>query len=60
MVGTQLRISEISLHDALKKLRDELYIVTKTRTDPTTLSIGVIMEALTGHLTRPPEGHLLG
>ena len=57
MVGTQLRISEISLHDALTMLRDEMYIVTKTRTDPTSMSIGVTMEALSGHLTRPPEGH---
>ena len=55
MVGGNFRTSDFSLNDAIAMLRDELNTVTKTRTDLITLSVGVNMEALTGHLTRPPE-----
>ena len=55
MVGGNFRTSYFSLNDAIAMLRDELNTVTKTRTDLITLSVGVNMEALTGHLTRPPE-----
>ena len=55
MVGGNFRTSDFSLNDAIAMLRDELNTVTKIRTDLITLSVGVNMEALTGHLTRPPE-----
>ena len=54
-VGGQFRTSDFTTNDALEMLRDDLKIITKTRTDLTTSSIGMYIEALTGHLTRPPE-----
>ena len=54
-VGGQFRTSDFTTNDALEMLRDDLKIITMTRTDQTTSSIGMYIEALTGHLTRPPE-----
>ena len=54
-VGGNFRTSDFSINDALKMLRDDLNIVTKTSTDLTGQSCRVYYEALSGHLTRPPE-----
>ena len=47
--------SDFSENDALKMLHDDLLIITKTSTDLVSLSCRVYIEALAGHLTRPPE-----
>ena len=54
-VGANFRTSDFTENDALKMLRDELIIITKTSNDYVSLSVRVYIEALTGHLTRPPE-----
>ena len=54
-VGANFRTSDFTENDALKMLHDDLIIITKTSTDLVSLSCRVYIEALAGHLTRPPE-----
>ena len=54
-VGANFRTSDFSENDALKMLHDDLLIITKTSTDLVSQSCKVYIEALAGHLTRPPE-----
>ena len=54
-VGANFRTSDFSENDALKMLYDDILVITKTSTDLVSLSCKVYIEALAGHLTRPPE-----
>ena len=55
MVGSQFRTDNITSEDAIKMLASDLNVMSRSSTDPVMLSIRVNYEAISGHLTRPPE-----
>ena len=56
LVGSHFRTEEnLNFDDALKMLANDLNAMTKTSSDMTMVSIRVYYEAISGHLTRPPE-----
>ena len=56
MVGSQFRTQDsFSSDDGLKMLAKDLKVMLNSSADPVLLSIRVNYEALSGHLTRPPE-----
>ena len=55
MVGSRFRTENITSDDAIKMLANDLKIMSRSSTDPVSLSIRVNNEAISGHLTRPPE-----
>ena len=55
MVGSHFRTDNLNIDDAIKMLAKDLNEMSKTSSDLTMVSIRVNYEALSGHLTRPPE-----
>ena len=55
MEGSQYRTDNITSDDAIKMLASDLNVMSRSSSDPVMLSIRVNYEALSVHLTRPPE-----
>ena len=55
MVCSHFRSENLNLADAIKMLANDLNAMSKTSSDVTMVSIRVYYEAISGHLTRPPE-----